>query len=488
MMGAGTRFPSTYNRLGKWYPNISVSFQVTPQELTRDHAEQERHHGDGLVRDSVSLRCLGDMIYQGQKILTRRWKHFPPALPTLLLHGTEDPICSYQATSTLSTLILRLNPIDFSLHYIKPPLELDMVHSDSLKSARRTKSKEQQVTKDLDKGKTVVDLQKGNKSSSPESSVSRVQNEQKQGQQQQKIAGSTPLSPSQPGVSAVAEPEAIHDLAGLRRQQELKLQKAMEKRRQYNLEINVAEEKSATGHEAMLKQSQATTAADTAPAPEKSEPDSDNNKQLSCSSIDTNTDKETSAPLSTFISSFAPGSDASSPGSDADANRPSIRAASEPKQSAETTADAGLRAPVDDEYPGSIDKDTLELVPVPVSVEALVKCASSSSITAIPEVLAEVSQKIAVLQDASNASLGDPVPASNTEVNDSSPTFSDKDERKEENPTTCANECDEQNITVPTAEHAEAQEPVVLGALNMSDESTIIATVAATVVAAQSNE
>lgn len=55
--GAGTRFPSTYNRLGKWYPNISVNFQVSPEELTRDHAEQERHHGDGLIRDSVSLRC-----------------------------------------------------------------------------------------------------------------------------------------------------------------------------------------------------------------------------------------------------------------------------------------------------------------------------------------------------------------------------------------------------------------------------------------------
>ncbi|KAI8601228.1 Alpha/Beta hydrolase protein, partial [Dissophora ornata] len=98
LLGAGARFPSTYNRFGKWYPNVGVGFQMRPEELTRDHGEQERCHSDGLIQISVSLQCLGDMIYQGNKMLMKRWKKFPTPLPILLLHGTEDPICSYQST------------------------------------------------------------------------------------------------------------------------------------------------------------------------------------------------------------------------------------------------------------------------------------------------------------------------------------------------------------------------------------------------------
>ncbi|KAF8950455.1 hypothetical protein BGZ52_002481, partial [Haplosporangium bisporale] len=57
MAGAGSRFPGTYNRLAKWYPHIGVQFPVAPQELTRDRAEQERYLADGLIHESVSLRC-----------------------------------------------------------------------------------------------------------------------------------------------------------------------------------------------------------------------------------------------------------------------------------------------------------------------------------------------------------------------------------------------------------------------------------------------
>lgn len=56
---------------------------------------------------------VGDMIYQGQKALKKRWKKFPTPLPLLLLHGTDDPICSYQATHTLSSQILKRQPLNF---------------------------------------------------------------------------------------------------------------------------------------------------------------------------------------------------------------------------------------------------------------------------------------------------------------------------------------------------------------------------------------
>ncbi|KAF9585718.1 hypothetical protein BGW38_001057 [Lunasporangiospora selenospora] len=168
LKGAGSRFPSAYNRLGKWYPNVTVGFQVSPEELTRDRAEQERYNSDGLIREAVSLRCLGDMIYQGNKLLMKRWRHFPAPLPTLLVHGTDDPISSYAATSILSTQLLKLNPANYifkswkgsrhdphwdldslaikseyvswigsnSRHFVKLPLEPSMVRHDSLKSSR----------------------------------------------------------------------------------------------------------------------------------------------------------------------------------------------------------------------------------------------------------------------------------------------------------------------------------------------------------------
>ncbi|KAG0258733.1 hypothetical protein BG011_003105 [Mortierella polycephala] len=258
MVGAGTRFPRTYNRLGKWYPNISVGFQVSPEELTRDCAEHERHHGDGLIRDTVSLQCLGDMIYQGQKILAKRWRRFPAPLPTLLLHGTDDPISSYQATSTLSVLLLKLQPTNFmfkswkgnkhdlhwdidaasvrseyihwiwnsSRHFVKLPLEPDMAQSDKNKSV---KSKKFGMADKKDK-------KAGKKGDKTDQNGSREQESRNDAAHMESTASSSSKDLStQPVNSSGTEPEVIQDLAQLQRQQELRAQRAMEKRQEYNL-------------------------------------------------------------------------------------------------------------------------------------------------------------------------------------------------------------------------------------------------------------
>ncbi|KAF9381468.1 hypothetical protein CPB97_007740 [Podila verticillata] len=262
MAGAGSRFPGTYNRLAKWYPHIGVQFPVAPQELTRDRAEQERYLADGLICGSVSLQCLGDMIYQGQKVLARRWKYFPGPLPTLLLHGTDDPICSYQATSLLSAQLLKRNPSSFIFkswkgnrhdphwdidalsvrsefthwirghckHFVSPPLEPGMVRYDSLKSFRSKSAHTQSKGKDEGKGK---DESKGkdegkDKNSAAKSTPSPPTNVQSG----DKCSSSSDPTNTKP--AAEAEPEAIQDLEGLRRQQVLRLQKAEEKRREYS--------------------------------------------------------------------------------------------------------------------------------------------------------------------------------------------------------------------------------------------------------------
>ncbi|KAF9345885.1 hypothetical protein BGX26_002638 [Mortierella sp. AD094] len=263
LTGAGARFPSTYNRLGKWYPNISINFPVTPQELTRDHAEQERYQSDGLVRDSVSLQCLGDMIYQGDKALVKRWKKFPVQLPTLLLHGTDDPICSYQATA-LTNQLLRLQPHNFkfkswkghkhdphwdidastvkneyihwirtsSRHFDKVPLETNMVHSDSIKSARIGKSK-----KDLEAEKRREKESKmKEKQDKKQSKIDKAKLKQEEQSKNQSSSSRESAVASKQVKESAAEPEQpINDLKDLLRQQQLKLEKAEEKRREYGL-------------------------------------------------------------------------------------------------------------------------------------------------------------------------------------------------------------------------------------------------------------
>ncbi|KAG0281496.1 hypothetical protein BGZ96_001109 [Linnemannia gamsii] len=282
--GAGTRFPSTYNRLGRWYPTISVGFRVTAEELTRDLAEQERMLNDGLIRDSISLQCLGDMIYQGQKILKKRWKKFPLPLPLLLLHGTDDPICSYQATHTLSSQLLKLQPLDFVFkswkgsmhdphwdldasavrsefttwirnhcrHFDKVPLDPSMVHWDSIRSSRsatssrhsfRTVTNHSSSSSSSDKGdkkcekKEKEDLKKMEKAGkNKQKKLTGSIGDEKEGTQSGTEADESLKKTPSPSNPANAEPEAIQDLEGLRRQLETSKQKAIEKRREYDLE------------------------------------------------------------------------------------------------------------------------------------------------------------------------------------------------------------------------------------------------------------
>ncbi|KAG0337580.1 hypothetical protein BG004_007584 [Podila humilis] len=270
MAGAGSRFPSTYNRLAKLYPRISVRFPVAPQELTRDRAEQERYLADGLICESVSLQCLGDMIYQGQKVLTSRLKYFPCPLPTLLLHGTDDPICSYKATALLSSQLLKQGPTNFlfkswrgnrhdphwdidalavrselshwicgnSRHFVGLPLEPGMVRYDSLKSIRSLSStqsaNESKLKKDKAKSKNKGKKAKG-KDKSLDATTPATPPEPPSSSS---LPSSIPVPV--PTIAAVppADAEPIQDLEGLRKQQQLRLQKAEEKRREYSMQAS----------------------------------------------------------------------------------------------------------------------------------------------------------------------------------------------------------------------------------------------------------
>ncbi|KAF9190340.1 hypothetical protein BGZ50_000284 [Haplosporangium sp. Z 11] len=196
------------------------------------------------------------MIYQGQKIMAKRWKRFPAPLPTLLLHGTDDPISSYQATSALSTLLLKLQPTNFvfkswkgnkhdphwdidavsvrseyihwiwnnSRHFVRLPLEPDVNKSAKSKASNMANKKDK---KDKKAGKKA-DKADQNRSQGQEPSNGATHIEPA-------ASSSSKDSSTQPVTLSGAEPEVIQDLAQLRRQQELRVQRAMEKRQEYNL-------------------------------------------------------------------------------------------------------------------------------------------------------------------------------------------------------------------------------------------------------------
>ncbi|KAK3814348.1 MAG: hypothetical protein J3Q66DRAFT_441986 [Benniella sp.] len=177
----------------------------------------------------VSSR-MGDMIYQGNKLLEKRWKKFPTLLPTLLLHRSGDPIASYQATTTLSNKLLKLQPISFVFkswkgskhdphwdidanavrnewihdirrHFDKVPLDDSLVHSDSFKSVR-SREKNEISGKAGSRDKTW-------------------------------LAGEI--------MERTNKPEGIQDLKDLLRQQQLKQEKARVKRIEYELDTHEGE-------------------------------------------------------------------------------------------------------------------------------------------------------------------------------------------------------------------------------------------------------
>ncbi|KAG0374272.1 hypothetical protein BGX24_010597 [Mortierella sp. AD032] len=260
------------------------------------------------------LTLVGDMIYQGQKILKKRWKKFPPPLPTLLLHGTDDPICSYQATHLLSSQLLKLEPRSFIFkswkgsmhdphwdldahavrseftswirsnckHFDKLPLEPSMVHWDSIRSSRsvassrstHSNSHSTSPSSDSDSSKKCSKKKWGSGGSSKEDKKrekkekeerKKAEKAEKIKKKKQKLAGGSMVAGGNVGKQdgthiesgegidvmalpkaisnpANAEPEAIQDLEGLRRQQEMSKIKAIEKRREYNLEPPAPEE------------------------------------------------------------------------------------------------------------------------------------------------------------------------------------------------------------------------------------------------------
>ncbi len=77
------------------WPTLSLSHELDRQGLSRDPEVVRAYNDDPLVHDRVSARLAMDMLQSGLWSLERA-AEFP--LPLLLMHGSDDRVCSPQAS------------------------------------------------------------------------------------------------------------------------------------------------------------------------------------------------------------------------------------------------------------------------------------------------------------------------------------------------------------------------------------------------------
>ncbi|KAF8483652.1 lysophospholipase [Russula ochroleuca] len=78
-------------------PNQNIPASVDPKHLSRDPAVVKDNETDQLIRRSASLRAVDDMLSRGENLVIKDYKKWPTALPVLVVHGTEDKVCSVEA-------------------------------------------------------------------------------------------------------------------------------------------------------------------------------------------------------------------------------------------------------------------------------------------------------------------------------------------------------------------------------------------------------
>jgi len=78
-------------------PNQNIPASVDSKYLSHDPAVVKENDADQLIRRSVSLRAVDDMLSRGENLAVKDYKKWPTALPVLIVHGTEDKVCSVEA-------------------------------------------------------------------------------------------------------------------------------------------------------------------------------------------------------------------------------------------------------------------------------------------------------------------------------------------------------------------------------------------------------
>ncbi|TFK21987.1 alpha/beta-hydrolase [Coprinopsis marcescibilis] len=74
------------------FPNALVPAAVNAGDLSHDEDFNSAYLKDPLIQQAGSLKGLADMLSKGEELRDHRHKNWPPALPVLIVHGTDDKV------------------------------------------------------------------------------------------------------------------------------------------------------------------------------------------------------------------------------------------------------------------------------------------------------------------------------------------------------------------------------------------------------------
>ncbi|KIY46013.1 alpha/beta-hydrolase [Fistulina hepatica ATCC 64428] len=79
-------------------PHFSIPARVDPNHLCHDPVVIEEYNKDKLIKQQGTLRGIRDMLIEGENLLYIHYSKWPPNLPLLIVHGTDDMVTSVSAS------------------------------------------------------------------------------------------------------------------------------------------------------------------------------------------------------------------------------------------------------------------------------------------------------------------------------------------------------------------------------------------------------
>ncbi|KAK7040551.1 hydrolase-4 domain-containing protein [Favolaschia claudopus] len=84
-----------------FWPYMIYPVRNKPDDLSRNPITNAEYLADPLIKTPGSFRSLLDMIDLGASILSDGYLNWPKDTHVLLLHGTDDPVTSFESTNAL---------------------------------------------------------------------------------------------------------------------------------------------------------------------------------------------------------------------------------------------------------------------------------------------------------------------------------------------------------------------------------------------------
>lgn len=86
-------------------PWFSIPVKVEVEGLSHDIAANEAVLKDPLIVSSGTLKGVGEMLAEGDLLMSHHHKTWSKDMPVLILHGTDDPVTSHDTTKKFLDLL-----------------------------------------------------------------------------------------------------------------------------------------------------------------------------------------------------------------------------------------------------------------------------------------------------------------------------------------------------------------------------------------------